>query len=82
MAIKQMSETIGQVNSAILNISATAQESASSSEEILACINETTVAIEEVAKSAQSQAELAEKFNIISFEHTNKHPVFFLYFHV
>jgi methyl-accepting chemotaxis protein len=37
--------------------------SAAGSQEILTSINETTFAIEEVAKSAQSQAELAEKLN-------------------
>jgi methyl-accepting chemotaxis protein len=60
---KQMSESINQVESAMENISSTAQMSAAGSQEILTSINETTFAIEEVAKSAQSQAELAEKLN-------------------
>lgn len=60
---KQMSESIGQVEGAIENVSSTAQLSAVGSQDILTSINETAIAMEEVAKSAQSQAELAESLN-------------------
>ncbi len=60
-ASSQMNQVIEQVSSAIQNVSATAEESAANSENILCSTNEITSAISEVAKSAQSQAELAEK---------------------
>lgn len=60
-----MSESIEQVSSSIENVSATCEESASNSEEILESINETTFALEQVSKSAQGQAELAEQLNKI-----------------
>ncbi|WHH60391.1 methyl-accepting chemotaxis protein [Petroclostridium sp. X23] len=60
---RTMAEIIVQVAAAMQNVSATAEESAASSEGILSGINETTIAVEEVAKLAQSQAELAEKLN-------------------
>ncbi|MFT9493773.1 methyl-accepting chemotaxis protein, partial [Anaerosolibacter sp.] len=62
-ASKTMLETIGQLSEAIQGVSATAEESAASSEGILNSVNETTNAIEEVAKLAQNQAELAERLN-------------------
>lgn len=62
---KQISESIEQVSSAIQNVSSTSEESASSSEEILSSVNETTTALEQVTKSAQIQAEMAEKLNKI-----------------
>lgn len=60
---KAMSESVQQVESAMESVSSTAQQSASGSQEILMSINATTETIEEVAKSAQAQAGLAEKLN-------------------
>ncbi|WHH61108.1 methyl-accepting chemotaxis protein [Petroclostridium sp. X23] len=60
---RTMAEIIVQVAAAMQNVTATAEESAASSEGILSGINQTTIAVEEVAKLAQSQAELAEKLN-------------------
>ncbi|GKX64753.1 methyl-accepting chemotaxis protein [Inconstantimicrobium mannanitabidum] len=68
---KKMKEVISQINSALENLSHTAVESATSSEDILASVNEVSHAIMEVAKSAQNQAEtsqtlteMAQKFNL------------------
>ncbi|MDP4145733.1 MAG: methyl-accepting chemotaxis protein [Bacillota bacterium] len=60
---KLMLDSIEQVGSAIETVSASALQSASGSEEILGSINETTIAVEEIAKAAQTQAELAVKLN-------------------
>ena len=62
-ASKSMTETTNQVSQAIESISATTQETASSTDGILCSVGETTLSIEEVAKSAQSQSELAEQLN-------------------
>lgn len=62
-ASKSMTETINQVSGAIENVSITTQETASNTDEILNGIGESTIAMEEVAKSAQSQAESAEQLN-------------------
>ncbi|HYE09560.1 MAG TPA: methyl-accepting chemotaxis protein [Patescibacteria group bacterium] len=62
---KQMSEAIDQVGSAMESVSSTAQLSAAGAHDITSSISETTFAIEEVAKSAQSQAELAERLNAL-----------------
>lgn len=66
-----MNEVINQINHALEDLSSTSVESANNSEDILASVNETTHAVSEVAKSAQSQAEtsqvligLAQKFKI------------------
>lgn len=68
---KKMKEVISQINAALENLSHTAVESATSSEDILASVNEVSHAIMEVAKSAQNQAEtsqtlteMAQKFNV------------------
>ncbi len=68
---EQMSEVIKQINSALEGLASTSVESANNSEEILVSINETAHAVSEVAKSAQSQAEisqvltgLAQKFKV------------------
>ncbi len=63
VATDEMSNTIEQINLAIQNVSATTEEAASSSEGIMGGASESTVAIEEIAKAAQSQAQLAEKLN-------------------
>jgi Methyl-accepting chemotaxis protein len=63
LSSKQINEVIMQVGSAIQNVSEVAQESATGSDEILTSINEITFAITNIAKSSQSQAELAQKLN-------------------
>ena len=67
----KMNEVISQVTEAIENLSTTAIESATNTEDILSSINEVTYAVAEVAKASQSQAEtsqilteLANKFNV------------------
>ncbi|MEG0774874.1 methyl-accepting chemotaxis protein [Clostridium sp.] len=63
IATDEMSSTIEQINLAIQNVSASTEKAASSSEGILDGVNESTTAIEEIAKAAQSQAELSERLN-------------------
>lgn len=52
-----------QRSKAIENVSATAEESVASSQEILASVNESVMAMKEITKASQSQAILAEKLN-------------------
>lgn len=58
---KQMKEVIDKVTRAIDNLSATTGKSATNTEDISNSINEITIAIGEVASSAQSQAETSQK---------------------
>lgn len=58
---RQMSDAIEQISSAIENVTAVAQISASNTQTIQTNIMETSLATEEVTKSAQGQAELAEE---------------------
>lgn len=62
-ATKTMANTIEQVSGAVQSLSAIAQESEAGSQEISNRINEITFAMENVAKSAQIQTELAERLN-------------------
>lgn len=62
-ATKAMSETMAQVSIAVNSVASTAEKTSSDSNEIMVSINENSHAIDEIAKSAQSQAELAEKLN-------------------
>lgn len=64
-ATRTMSESISEIREALHSVAGTAQESAASSEDILGGVNETTLSIEEIAKSTQHQAELAENLNNI-----------------
>lgn len=59
----QILHSIEQTSTAIETVSATAQQSAESSEGILNSVDETTIATQEVASSAQRQAELSEELN-------------------
>jgi len=63
LSVNIISKNISEVNNSIVNISATSQESASNSEGILTSISESTLALEEVAKQAQSTSELAERLS-------------------
>ncbi len=68
---KQMKKVVDQVTYAIENLSATTNESATSTEDILNNINEITHVIAEVATVAQSQAETAQVLTDV----TNKFSV-------
>lgn len=61
----QINEVIEQINQAMQTVSATAEESGSGSEEVLNSINGITLAVSDIAKSSQSQAELSQKLNDI-----------------
>ena len=58
---REMAETIGQIGSAIQSVTAIAQLSATNVQTIQTGVDETSTATEEAAKSAVSQAELAEE---------------------
>jgi methyl-accepting chemotaxis protein len=58
-----MNRVIIQIGEAIQNVTATAEESAFSSEEISKSITQTTMAIEQVSQSAQAQVILAGKLS-------------------
>lgn len=60
-----MLSSIDNVSVAIQSVSTAAQQSAASSQDILNNINDATMGIDEVSKSTQSQAELAEKLNLL-----------------
>lgn len=58
-----VNKTMLEVKRAIENVSATAEESAANSVEILESINESTRSIGEITKASQNQAMLSEKLN-------------------
>lgn len=57
--------TVGQVSEVVQNMAESAQKSSEQVEGIKDSINETTQGLEQVALTAQSQAEIAEKLNEI-----------------
>jgi len=61
----QINEVIEQIGEAMQNVSATAEESGAGSDEVLNNMNGITVAVSNIAKSAQSQADLSQKLNEI-----------------
>jgi methyl-accepting chemotaxis protein len=61
LSTKAMQESIEQLSGVIQNVSATTQQSAANSEEILSHITETTQSVENVSSSAEKQAQLSEK---------------------
>jgi methyl-accepting chemotaxis protein len=61
LASTQIKEVIDQIAYALENLSSTAAQSASSSEDILLSVNEVTHAVSEVSTSSQSQAETAQE---------------------
>lgn len=63
---KVISQSIFQVNEAIQNVSATAEENSANTEEIQSSIKETSMAMDDVAKSSQVQAELAEHLTVMT----------------
>ena len=69
-SMNTVNETISEIKNAIETVSATAEESAASSAEILESVNESTMAIQEIAKTSQNQAVLAEKLNSIVHKFT------------
>ena len=60
-----VNETVLEIQKAIENVSATAEQSFASSEEILVSVNESNMAIQEIAKVSQNQAITAEKLNVM-----------------
>jgi methyl-accepting chemotaxis protein len=64
--LKLMSDSISQVNFAIQTVSASAEHSSAGTEEIQASIQETSLAMGEVSKSSQVQAELAEQLTLMT----------------
>lgn len=62
---KSMMETLNQVGTAIQKVSGTAQQAFVHSENISKNVNETAVALEQVAESAQSQAGLAGELTLL-----------------
>ncbi|WP_160689664.1 methyl-accepting chemotaxis protein [Clostridium sp. C2-6-12] len=62
-SMNMVNQTVSEIKNAIQTISATAEESAASSEEILASVNESTEAIQKIAKTSRDQVALAEKLN-------------------
>ncbi|MBL4936499.1 methyl-accepting chemotaxis protein [Clostridium sp. YIM B02515] len=62
---EEITATVSQVSTAVQNVASTTQHSAESTTEILNSVKETTAAMNEVAHSAETQAELAQKLNDI-----------------
>ncbi|OOM11785.1 methyl-accepting chemotaxis protein [Clostridium saccharobutylicum] len=62
---EEVTATVGQVSEAVQNMAETAQKSTEQVETIKESINGTTQALEQVATTAQGQAQLAEKLNEI-----------------
>lgn len=62
---EEVTATIGQVSDAVQNMAQTSQQSSEQAETIRESMNETTQGLEQVALTAQSQAELAQKLNAI-----------------
>lgn len=62
---EEVTATVGQVNEEIQNMAEVTQKSSGHAEVIKESMNETTHGLEQVALTAQSQAELAQKLNEI-----------------
>ncbi|KOA19040.1 methyl-accepting chemotaxis protein 4 [Clostridium homopropionicum DSM 5847] len=60
---EELSATVNQVNLAVQNMSTSAQTSSEGTMSILCNINEATGGMEQIAQTAQTQAQLAEKLN-------------------
>ncbi|MVX62641.1 HAMP domain-containing protein [Clostridium chromiireducens] len=60
---RQINEVIDQINNAIQNVSTTAAEAETGSEDVLNSIGKINEAVNNIAKSAHSQAELSERLN-------------------
>ncbi|GFZ34430.1 methyl-accepting chemotaxis protein [Clostridium zeae] len=61
---------VEKINREIENVSAMSQQTNSSSQEIIESISEAAAAIEEVSRTAMSQAELAQKLSILTSKFT------------
>jgi len=62
---EEVTATVGQVNEEIQNMAEVTQKSSGHAEIIKVTMNETTQGLEQVALTAQNQAELAQKLNEI-----------------
>jgi methyl-accepting chemotaxis protein len=60
---EELNATINQVNEAVQHMTGSAMKSSEDTEEIKIGVNETAKAVEQVALTAQNQAELAQKLN-------------------
>ncbi len=60
---EEVAASVGQVTEAVKNMTKASQESNGKAITIKDSMNETTIALEQVAKAAQSQTELAQKLN-------------------
>lgn len=60
---EEISSTIGEIAGGVHNLAESSQKSSESSEMIHESITESAMAIEQVAKTAQSQAEIAKRLN-------------------
>lgn len=65
IASEAMAKTVSEVNTAIQDVSATAQQSVTKTSEILVNIIQATSAVNEVTKATQTQAEMAERINTL-----------------
>lgn len=61
--MEEINSTINQVSEAISNLAQVSQNSATNSDVIMDRVNETTKAMQEVTKTAEAQAELAQSLN-------------------
>ncbi|MGY0374406.1 methyl-accepting chemotaxis protein [Clostridium sp. JNZ J1-5] len=60
---EEINATVDEIAKVVQNIASSAQTTAANSTEIMTSIRETTQAMEQVAATSQSQAEIAEKLN-------------------
>lgn len=60
-----MAKSVKEINHAIQDVTITAQESFTKTNDILNSIKQATCAVDEIAKATQSQAELAERVNLL-----------------
>ncbi|MEA4825265.1 MAG: hypothetical protein VB130_01330 [Clostridium sp.] len=59
----ELNFTVDEIAKVVQNIASSAQTTVANSTEIMTSIRETTQAVEQVAATSQSQAEIAEKLN-------------------
>ncbi|WP_243427928.1 methyl-accepting chemotaxis protein [Alkaliphilus hydrothermalis] len=62
---QSINQSFAEINAALQSVSATAEESTASSLEISSSVSQSAYALEEVANVSQSQANLAEKLNMM-----------------
>jgi len=65
LAASQIAASMVEINTAIEGVATIIEEATASSQEISNSANESTLALEGVAQTAQAQAEMAEKLNLL-----------------